>query len=363
MKKIVIFIDDLEDGGAQKVFAVLATELQRLECEVTLVTLRLGSAADKISKDVTIIKLNSSKVMFAFNEFNDVLTKINPDCILTGLLHNNIFLILHRFLFSNKYKLVLSEHSIPSKISYSSLSLTNKLCTLLRPLLYNFADKVVSVSEACRKDLYVHSCVKKSKIVTIHNPIQLASESDFDCNAELNQWLLSKKYFLAVGRLHHSKNFRMLINAFQKSNKSNTHRLLILGSGPEMDALEKVIEENNLKESVILMGYKSNPYLYMKNAVALLITSKYEGFGNVAVEALSCGTPVITTKCYGPEEIIQKNRTGDIIGNNEQSVIDALDSFERSAFDSRILIDQSGRFSKDKIAVKYAALINEVNCQ
>lgn len=354
MINILIFIDDLNDGGAQKVFALLATELAELDAAVTLVTLNEGVMLDKISKNVNVVVLKSKKVSKSFFELKGVVSKIKPDVVLTGLLHNNIFLILFKFIFGFKFSLVISEHSIPSKIPFNNLSFTNKVCTYLRPFLYNLANKIISVSDCCKEDLIDNYNISKNKVATIYNPIELAC--DINISLEDKQYFQydDLPYFISVGRLHHSKNFSYLINAFSKTNKVRDTRLIILGEGPERLPLEELITLNNLNDRVILLGYTKNPYKYMKKSKALIISSHYEGFGNVAVEALSCGVPVITTNCFGPTEIINSNSIGAIVKNgNEDDLISVINDFKSGDFDQVAMLTRASCFSKDKIAKQY----------
>lgn len=132
----------------------------------------------------------------------------------------------------------------------------------------------------------------------------------------------------AIGRLAHQKGFDRLIRACARM-KELPFRLQILGEGPERQALEVLIEENGLRDRVELLGYRSNPYPYMKHADLIVCSSRYEGFSTVVTEALILGRPVVTTPCAGMAELL---------GNNEFGVItdDLYDSLKRMLTDPEL---------------------------
>jgi N-acetylgalactosamine-N,N'-diacetylbacillosaminyl-diphospho-undecaprenol 4-alpha-N-acetylgalactosaminyltransferase len=121
-------------------------------------------------------------------------------------------------------------------------------------------------------------------------------------------------YILAVGRLCRQKGFDILINAFAKSNLKNKIKLIILGEGKERNNLEKLIVKLNLKKQVLLYGKVDNPFIYMKHATFFVLSSRYEGFGIVIIEALACETPVVATNCKSdPSEIIENGKNGLLV--------------------------------------------------
>jgi glycosyltransferase involved in cell wall biosynthesis len=123
--------------------------------------------------------------------------------------------------------------------------------------------------------------------------------------------LPEKPYLIGIGRLMPNKNFSLLIRALDLSQSQRD--LVILGQGPELDNLSHLITELGLEKRVHLLGFKENPYPYLKNADYLVSTSNAEGFPNGIAEAMCLGKPVIATNCQsGPAEIL----TGD---NNTQT--------------------------------------------
>ena len=101
---------------------------------------------------------------------------------------------------------------------------------------------------------------------------------------------------ITAGRLHPQKNHQLLIEAINILNDKNIH-LLILGEGPLKNEFRKMVQKYGLTENVHLLGFSNNPFPYYSKADLFVLSSVYEGFGNVLVEAMSCGCNVVSTDC------------------------------------------------------------------
>ncbi|MCG8345898.1 MAG: glycosyltransferase [Chlorobiales bacterium] len=119
---------------------------------------------------------------------------------------------------------------------------------------------------------------------------------------------------LGVGRLVQQKDFPLLIRAFSRLRKRREARLMILGEGPLRPELEALVETLDLKKDISLPGFIANPYAYMRCSALFILSSRWEGFGNVLVEAMACGTPVVSTDCpSGPSEILENGKWGRLV--------------------------------------------------
>lgn len=154
------------------------------------------------------------------------------------------------------------------------------------------------------------------KIKTIYNNVEVS-------NLEIDFPEKNEQYILAAGRMDVSnvKQFDLLIDCYAKSNlPSQKIKLLILGSGVQMESLKKQVKNLKLQNLIIFKGFESDLFSYYKNAKFFVLSSKFEGLGMVLIESLLCGTPVVSFDCeFGPNEIIQDKINGLLVENQNQN--------------------------------------------
>jgi glycosyltransferase involved in cell wall biosynthesis len=176
------------------------------------------------------------------------------------------------------------------------------------------ADHLVAVSAGVAQDLVEGLPHAAGKVNVIRNPAW--SEVYFSRSQVLpdHPWYRHRSIpiIVGVGRLTYQKDFLTLIRAFQRMR--SPARLLILGEGPDRPVIEKFLSDNNLSERVQLVGQIDNVHSWLRHANLLVLSSRWEGFGMVLVEALGLGLPVVATDCpSGPAEILCGGRHGRLV--------------------------------------------------
>lgn len=158
----------------------------------------------------------------------------------------------------------------------------------------------IAVSDGVRSDLIARFGAAPNRVLRIYNYFNV---DDIEERAtETTPELPTAPYFVHVGRFVPQKRHDLLLEAFRLADLP--HRLVLL-TQPN-PALTQLIARHDLTSRVDVVGFKANPYPWMRNAAALLLTSDREGMPNVLVEALACGTPVISTDCHsGPSEVLK----------------------------------------------------------
>ncbi len=171
---------------------------------------------------------------------------------------------------------------------------------------------------------------------------------------------------VAAGRLTYQKSFADLVEAFALVRARVDAELWILGEGPERGAIEARVRQLGLGDAVRLLGFRDNPQAFFGRATVFALSSRYEGFGNVIVEALACGTPVVATDCpHGPAEILGGERGGLLVPVGDPGAMaDALvrvlvdaDLRRRLAAAGRV---RAGDFTAAAIADAYASEIERI---
>ncbi len=127
---------------------------------------------------------------------------------------------------------------------------------------------------------------------------------------------------LAVGKLTPQKDYDTLLRAFARVREKHPVRLVILGEGQEEGRLRSLAAELGIAEQVQLPGHVDNPYAYMRQASMFVLSSAWEGCPNVLLEALACGSPVVSTDCpSGPKEILANGKYGKLVPVRDEAAL------------------------------------------
>ena len=176
-----------------------------------------------------------------------------------------------------------------------------------------------------------------------------------------------KKHIVAMGRLTKQKAFSDLITAFGNVLHDIPARLTILGEGELRPELEKQISEANLENYVDLPGFINNPWHIIKSADLFILSSHWEGFGNVIVEAMACGTAVIATDCnYGPSDIIDEGKdglllpVGDVV-SMQKAIISLLKDGHRREKIAKTGKIKAQKFETATVKKKYQAVFEQLD--
>ena len=190
--------------------------------------------------------------------------------------------------------------------------------------VYNKFDKIVGVSEYVKKQFIEKYKINQEKVYVRYNPIDEKYIEQFS-NEEVNDIQKEKFTLCTVGRLAPQKGYDRLLSVVDKLNKDNFEfEVWIIGVGPDEDKLKTYMNEKNIN-NVKLLGYKTNPYSYIKKSDLFVCSSRAEGFSTVVSEAVILEKPVVTTDCSGMREILGQNgEYGLICDNNEDALYEAL---------------------------------------
>ncbi len=301
MKKIVILINSMDSGGAERVVSVLLNSwANKYECYLILLH---SNIFYKLDERVNIIHLNENNELSGFKKLiripilakklSSVISERKFDQVISFLTRPNYINILANIFV--KHRTIICERSMPSlQHEYGFQGRANKF---LINSLYHKSDLCISNSEGNKRDLQDNFGVKHT--ISIPNPFDIDNIKK-QSNAEIT--ILKKRFtFVTVGRLDNGKNHILIIDAIKDLEAD----LWIIGDGELKRELEQYISKLNLEEKVYILGKKENPFAFISKADCFVFASNHEGFPNVLIEALACALPVISTDCKsGPREIL-----------------------------------------------------------
>lgn len=326
IRNIFFVIPTLTSGGAEKVVTTILKHLDRSKFKLSLAVVDMSNEVylDKIPTDVTIYDLKCSRVRYGIFKILVLIWKLKPNTIFTTLGHLNIALAACRIFMPPNVRIVARETTIPSQAL--QVGLFGFALKFLYKTFYSRVDLLICQSKAMQVDLVLNFKFPLSKTIVIHNPLEIQEihklMGDKKKPLEKNPNSIS---FVAAGRLIPVKGFDLLIEAIIQLSNKNIH-LTILGEGPDLERLKRLSQVNGLSGQITFAGFQKNPFSWFRNADAFIMSSRYEGFPNVVLEALACGIPVISTPAPGGIEEILHSMDGCIVASevSAKSLKDAI---------------------------------------
>jgi glycosyltransferase involved in cell wall biosynthesis len=275
------------------------------------------------------------------------------------MLRPNIVALIATKLSCTGIPIVISEHTT---ISYSLTQVSKISAALLKLLirkLYRCAESIIAVSAGVASDTAQILGADSKTVHVIHNPVVSNDLISLSFERSTHPWLLNKssQVILSVGRLTKAKDYATLIKSFNIIRTERDARLIILGEGELRSELQALIAECGLSDFVSMPGYVDNPYSYMRQSDLFVLSSQWEGFGNVLVEAMMCNVPIVSTNCAsGPAEILEDGKWGTLVpvGDSQllaHAVVQSLTG-ARTHFENR-----ANQFTIDKVASDYLGVL------
>lgn len=320
--KILFLINSLTGGGAERVVQTLANYLNKKNrCQIIVVTLEtlddaytLDASIKKRTLKSGIICRGLGKILsipIQAYEFVCILREEKPDVSISFLVRSNLVHTLSRW-FGNKNPILISERNT-SQNQYKSGGLKDRIMRWLVGWLYPQADGVSAISNGVKENLLSFG-VCPSKIKVIHNPQPLQELYRMALESPSVQIRQDVHSLITIGRLVDQKDHDTLIKAFAKVKKNIDACLYIIGNGPNRKKLENLAQTLDIGDAIRFLGWQSNPFALLKQADLFVLSSLFEGFGNVLVEAMACGLPVVSTDCpSGPREILKDGEAGILV--------------------------------------------------
>jgi glycosyltransferase involved in cell wall biosynthesis len=316
-KHFAIYIPTLEIGGAERVSVTLANGIAARGHRVTLLTVKdSGPFRANVREHVEVVALGGTGVIEAFPALVRWLKLEKPDAMLSMMAHTNLISIVARSVSKVKLRLIISERV---SLAHALPDMKGRITRVLSSFLYKRADHITVVTKAMIAEIVKHTGVAEARVSAIYNPV---IDDDFlrqsnEETSELHPWfeLSDRRVILAVGRLDVQKGFDTLLAAFSiLASSDDSAYLIILGEGKHRAQLEALRKKLGLIQRVAFPGFATNPYPSMKRASLFVLSSMSEGLPGVLVQAMACGTQVVSTDCpTGPREILEDGKWGALV--------------------------------------------------
>lgn len=357
---IALVAASMRMGGAERMTLNLAAEFARRGHRVDLVLIdRSGPLLDRVPPDVRVVGLGGVRARQVVGRLRSYLKRERPDALLSVAFQTNILTMIASLGLRRKPRIVLSVRNSYSATLAAGSRATRILFGLATRLLYPLADKVVGISHGCSDDVRRNAGLSPAQVVTIYNPVL---DEDFARRAA-EPALPSDKgdgeraLIVTVGRLARQKDHATLLRALAMVVRQRPARLVLIGEGELRGELEALARALGVADHVEFAGLRDNPYPAMREADLFVLSSAWEGFGNVLVEAMAVGTPVVATDCPdGPAEILEGGKWGRLVPPGDADALAGamLDALRSGGVDARA---RAGEFTVGRAADRYLDLL------
>jgi len=315
--RIAFLLGNLGGGGAERTMLLLAGRFAAAGHGVDLVLGRAeGALAGAVPDGVRVVELGAARTRTLVPKLALWLRRERPGVLLSTTDAANLAAVAARALSGVPLRLVLRQSEAVTPSLRGATRWRDRWRLPLLRWLYPRADAVVAISHGVADDLVATVGLPRDRVTVIHNPVDVARTAALAAEPPDHPWFAAGKppVVLAVGRLVPQKDVATLLDAFARLRARRPARLVVLGEGPLRAALLARAEALGVAADVAFPGFMANPFACMARAGVFALSSRWEGFGVVLVEALACGCPVVSTDCpSGPAEILEDGRWGALI--------------------------------------------------
>lgn len=315
-RKLALFLPNLGGGGAERVALRLVQDWSARGHNVDLILLRAeGELLDLVPEGVQVVDLAAARIRNALLPLIRYFRRRRPHAFHAAMWPLTVVATLAHRLAGSDARLILAEHTALSK-HYSHFGrLRRALLARTIAWAYPRATARLAVSKSAADDLARVSGIRRSSIEVIYNPV---AGPPSDAKAAGDPPHLAKRAerrLLAVGRLTPEKNHDLLIRAFARLRAHGCDaELVILGDGPLRPQLERLAQDEGVEEHVRFAGFVLDPWPYYASADVFVLSSDYEGFPLVLIEAMRAGLAIVSTDCEsGPREMLAEGLYGTLV--------------------------------------------------
>lgn len=356
-KKLAFLLPDMTGGGAERVALRLIEDFHGKGHPIDLVlAFAIGELLPLLPPGVRVIDLGAKRLRDVLRPLIRYLRTEKPHAVQISMWPLTVLGLVARRLARSRARIVVSDHSILSKHVPPSAHFALKHSVRL---VYPWADARVMVARQAADDLASLSGLDRASIEVIYNPVG-TPPPETGPNAEIEAlWGAAEGRVLTVGKLKEEKNHPLLVRSFARAFGGTKKRLMIVGEGPFRPELEAVIAAEGVSDQVLLPGFTTNTWPYYASADLFALSSNYEGYPLVLIEAMRSGLSIVSTNCEsGPQEILDGGRYGSLVPvGDETAFAAALEQGLRTPHDRNALRARAEELSGQSTSDRYLELM------
>jgi len=347
-------------GGAERLALNLIKEMLLAGYSADLVLFNdSGEVRAAVPAGCRVINLGAARLVAGLVPLVRYLRSVRPDVVHVMMWPLTSYAVLARAIARVETRLVVSDHSMLSRQYASRGVLHSGVQRAIMRLTYRFADVRVAVSGDVAADVARMSGLPEETFRVVHNAIDAKGGPELPPSEADRLWRgRPGARILTVGRLKRVKNHDLLLRAFSATRSRIEGTLAIVGGGELYAETANLVRAYGLEGSVIMPGQVDDPSNYYSSANVFVLTSDYEGFGNVLVEAMAFGLPIVSTNCAGgPREILAHGSFGRLVPvNSADALADAIVATVEQPHDPERQRARAASFETTVVAKQYLSL-------
>jgi len=376
-RHLALFIYGLTGGGATRRTLTLAEGFMGCGHRVDLVTVSAeGPLASSVPAGVRLVTLRSaairltgwlgwrkrrSQILASIPALARYLRREQPDVLMSAANHVHLSALWARRLSGTHVPLVLRTSNRLTQSHLGGVKRPRPLRLRLARRWYGWADAAIAVSQGIADDLLAHTALPAASVHTIYNPTYMP-ESIEKAKAPIDHpWLETGQppVILGAGRLNPQKDFATLVRAFARVRAQHPARLVILGDGSQRGEILGLAQRLGVAADLDLPGFVDNALAWMSRSAVFVLSSVWEGFPAVLIEAMASGCPVVSTDCpSGPAEILDGGRYGRLVPTaDDAAMADAILASVQGPADPERLRARAAEFAVDRAIDRYLEVL------
>jgi glycosyltransferase involved in cell wall biosynthesis len=359
-RRLAFLLPDMRGGGAERVALRLIEDFLKAGHEVDLVLFEeKGELLPLLPPQVRVFDLKAPRARSGLWPLVRYFRQRRPDAMQISMWPYTVLGIVAHRLARSKTRIVTSDHAALSKHVPPSKALAYRALVWTVRLFYPLADARILVAKEAADDLARISGIDRSSLEVVYNPVGEPPENVGTTREIEMIWSGAERRIITVGSFKAQKNHQLLIRSFARAFRGEPVKLMMLGQGELRPSLEALAKELRVEDQVLLPGFTTDPWPYYASADLFALSSDYEGYPLVLIEALRSGLPIVSTDCEsGPREILDGGRFGKLVPvGDEAALAEGMKAALEEPYDAAALRARAEALSGQATSDRYLELM------
>ena len=362
---IAFVLPTFDCAGAQRDVILLANALNARGVSVVILVLRNeGPLRSLIDPAIRIMEIPGRRIRYAIPGMRRTFRDLAPRIVLSSGPNLSLCCLaaIRSMPRKQQPKVILREVNTPSYSEKFDSRWQDRIAYKILHFVYRYADRVITLTDGSRRELVENFSIPGQKISVMRSNAVITPEFSDRIAGWDGEHGREPDLIVSLGRLAPEKDQRMLLRALVRVGQRRKWRLVLVGDGSERPALEEFVRDNGLAEQTTFAGYADDPFPWLMRATLAVCSSTYEGLCNVIIEALGCGTPVVSTDCpYGPREILQNGRFGTLVPVGDSSAMaEAIEAALDRPVDRKVLMKRASNYTAERAADSFLEIVADL---